>query len=136
MPYRCKICGKSCLLRADTLKHVMVDHLLSEEEAKTYVYHTNPSIEKQLERQRKLQRRWKQIDNIRYACIYGRHYPSGRCLCPICNVEHSKSYYVYYDSPDLYVAINVCRNCFKALANGPQSVFSKSVYDGNFESNK
>lgn len=137
MPYRCKICGKTYMIHNDTLTHVMEEHHLSKEDAKKEVYHTTPGIEKRLDRDRQQKRRRQQIRNIKYACINGIHIPSGYCQCPICGAEHSKSYHVYYDSEKLRVSLNVCRNCFKALvAEGPQSVYSKSVYDGDYESNK
>lgn len=136
MPYRCKICGKTYMIYYDTLTHVKEEHHLSKEDAKKEVYHTTPGIEKRLERERQQNRRWQQIKNIKYACIHGFHYPAKWCQCPICGAEHSKSYSVFYDSPKLRVQVRICRNCFKALVNGPQSVYSKSVYDGDYESNK
>lgn len=136
MPYKCKICGKSYLTKNEAVLHAKKTHNLTFENARKEVYHTNPGIEKHLEKKRQFDRRAQMIENIRTACKYGTHYPGSSCQCPVCGAERSKSYFVYYDSPDLRVHVIICRDCFKTLANGPQSVYSKSILDGDYESNK
>lgn len=136
MPYKCKICGKSYLTKNEAVLHANREHHLSFEEARKEVYHTNPSIEKHLEKKKQFDRRAQMIKNIKTACKFGKHFPSGSCQCPICGAERSKSYFVIYNSSELFVHTFICRDCFKTLANGPQSVFSKSVLDGDYESNK
>lgn len=137
MPIRCKICGKGFIYSSDAVKHLMEEHNIPKEHVKGKLYHTNPGIEKRIARERERKNRQQLLDYIKTACLRGYHYPSDGCQCPVCGGEHTKSYTVYYHTKTSNKIFRICRNCFKILTSeGPQSVYSKSVYDGDYESNK
>lgn len=137
MPHNCKICGKGFIGKENAINHLVKEHGVPPDKAKKYVYHTTPKKEKERRRMQRMEDNADRLKRVKRICQNGKRLPSGPVYCPICHANHSKSYLAYLVDDDGMHSITVCRNCYKALAaDKPQSVFHKSVYDGNYESNK
>lgn len=137
MSHICKICHKGFIGYDNAIRHIIEAHGKLKDEAKRYVYHMTPQKERLRKQRIENEKRWQELKRAKYICRHGSYIPGGECYCPICHANHSKSYHVYLNDEEGSHSFTLCRNCYKALtADGPQSVYYKSIYDGNYESNK
>lgn len=137
MPHNCKICGKGFIGKENAISHVVKEHGVPPDKAKLYVYHTTPKKEKERQRMQRMDDYADRVKWIRQICLNGKTLPAGPVYCPVCHANRSKSYLVSMRDSDGYHSVRLCRNCYKVLAaERPQSVYHKTIYDGDYETGK
>lgn len=137
MPYRCKICKMIFKEEGKAVHHIRMSHSKRGDEAFLYLRKLAKAKKIPKAERKELGKEQERVSRLKKICIKGKAYPREKCYCEVCHVNRSKSYRVTYEDSGHYKCIDVCRDCYKILvADKPESVYYKNVFDGDYESNK